>query len=348
MAPPSQFPFDYHTTSSANVANGYRGYMALPENPTCGLRKVVCIPFCETYAGQFTFQTISTLVGPSGFYNGDTAGGTLPAVQVLPYINGEQFVVSPLGQPDQPYLANFPTTATGSNPHLQFTRPAGPVPEMPGVSVPPEIPFPLYFNVWQQWPTEDPAFPSCKVGYFRLSGVNSQLRIGCNLTATLVLTPAGFNFQSGVGPVPDPNIDPRWIFANAIAPVYIVLQTACFTLPCAEKDCRAKAAAFPFCYFSGFVADEPNTVSCTPVLSICVPDACPLGCCISPSNPTIRHGSQTFTVTPNGGSGVYTYLWSTGATTRSITATATGTYTATVTDSDGSTSTCSATLTINH
>lgn len=63
-------------------------------------------------------------------------------------------------------------------------------------------------------------------------------------------------------------------------------------------------------------------------------------------------GSATFTANPAGGAGGgnpanYTYLWSTGETTRSITKSAAGTYTVTVTDSKGCTSSCSGTLVVN-
>ena len=50
------------------------------------------------------------------------------------------------------------------------------------------------------------------------------------------------------------------------------------------------------------------------------------------------------TVTPSGGSGSYTYLWSNNQTTQTATSLSAGNYTVTVTDSEGCTSTCSVTI----
>ena len=71
-------------------------------------------------------------------------------------------------------------------------------------------------------------------------------------------------------------------------------------------------------------------------------------CSVSPASATIcAGGSQTFTVTPSGGTPGYTYLWSDGSTGSTLTTNAAGTYSVTVTDSNGCTTTCSATLTVN-
>ena len=58
-------------------------------------------------------------------------------------------------------------------------------------------------------------------------------------------------------------------------------------------------------------------------------------------------GSATLTANPSGGTGGYSYSWSTGATTQSIMVNATGSYSVTVTDSKGCTTSCSASLIVN-
>src|SRR5208337_2506878 len=64
-------------------------------------------------------------------------------------------------------------------------------------------------------------------------------------------------------------------------------------------------------------------------------------CSITPSNAVICAGSsQTFTVTPSGGTPGYTYLWSDGSTGASLATNAAGAYSVTVTDSNGCTTTC--------
>ena len=71
-------------------------------------------------------------------------------------------------------------------------------------------------------------------------------------------------------------------------------------------------------------------------------------CSVSPSSAAVcAGGSQTFTVTPSGGTPGYTYLWSDGSTGSTLTTNAAGTYSVTVTDSNGCTTTCDATLTVN-
>jgi len=59
----------------------------------------------------------------------------------------------------------------------------------------------------------------------------------------------------------------------------------------------------------------------------------PLTVALASSNPTICSGSSvTLTATPNGGSPPYTYLWSNGATTPTISVSTAGTYSVTVND----------------
>jgi len=55
--------------------------------------------------------------------------------------------------------------------------------------------------------------------------------------------------------------------------------------------------------------------------------------------------TATLTANPTGGSGPYTYLWSTGAISQAISVTTTGTYTVTVTDGNGCTATASQAIT---
>jgi len=57
--------------------------------------------------------------------------------------------------------------------------------------------------------------------------------------------------------------------------------------------------------------------------------------------------AQTLTASPSGGSGGFTFLWNTGATTQSIDVTAAGTYSVVVTDSLGCSAGNSGTLTVN-
>ena len=63
-------------------------------------------------------------------------------------------------------------------------------------------------------------------------------------------------------------------------------------------------------------------------------------------NVSVNGGSDgEATVTPSGGTGTVTYLWSTGATTQSITGLSAGTYSVTVTDENGCESSCEVTIT---
>jgi len=71
-------------------------------------------------------------------------------------------------------------------------------------------------------------------------------------------------------------------------------------------------------------------------------------CSVSPASAEIcSGGSQQFTANPSGGTAPYTFLWSSGETTQSITKSAAGTYTVTITDSKGCTTSCSGSLVVN-
>lgn len=256
--PSSKYPFDFLATTAADKAIGFRGYLAFTESANCGLRKNVCFPLVQTYAGQFIFRTISTNPGSAGYYNGST-NAVVDLGNNNYYTPSDSFIVSQIDQPDNPFLGGFPVSkTTAPNPHFKFTR-SGNITELPGSpAIPAEIPFPLQFNVWQRWPTGDSRFPQCRVGYFKLSAQNPFLRTGCNTTAEFVLTPKYYLFDpNSTEPEPDPNVDPLWIFARSIAPAYITLSTVCVNFECAQQSCRAPLASYPFFYRSGFTADEP-------------------------------------------------------------------------------------------
>ena len=71
-------------------------------------------------------------------------------------------------------------------------------------------------------------------------------------------------------------------------------------------------------------------------------------CTVEPATKEVcAGGSATFTAVPVGGTAGYSYLWSNGATTPSITVSEANTYTVTVTDSKGCTTTCEGTLVVN-
>jgi len=84
--------------------------------------------------------------------------------------------------------------------------------------------------------------------------------------------------------------------------------------------------------------DFPVTVNPLPTCTVSPPTA---SFCSGPN------GSQTFAAIPAGGTAPYTFLWSSGETTQTITKSVAGTYSVTITDSKGCTTSCSATLTVN-
>ena len=258
QVPSSKYPFDFLATTAADQAVGFRGYLAFTENANCGQRRNVCFPLVQSFAGQFIFRTISTNPGTAGYYNGSNN----PVVDLGNnnyYTPSDSFIVSQIDQPDNPFLGGFPVTKTTlPNPGLQFTR-SGNIVELPGSpAIPATIPFPLQFNVWQRWPKDDPRFPQCRVGYFKITAQNPFLRIGCNTTAEFVLTPKYYLFDpNSTEPEPDPNVDPLWIFSRSIAPAYITLSTICVNFECAEQSCRAPLLSYPYYYRSGFTANEP-------------------------------------------------------------------------------------------
>jgi len=258
QVPSSKYPFDFLATTAADKAVGYRGYLAFTESANCGLRKNVCFPIVQQYAGQFIFRTISTNPGTAGYYNG-SSNPVIDLGNNNYYTPTDSFIVSQINQPDNPFLANFPVSKTTlPNPHFQFTR-SGNITELPGSpAVPAEIPFPLQFNVWQRWPTDDSRFPQCRVGYFKITPQSPFLRAGCNTTVEFVLTPKYYLFDpNSTQPEPDPNTDPLWIFSRSIAPAYITLSVICANFECAQQQCRAPIASYPYFYRSGFTADEP-------------------------------------------------------------------------------------------
>lgn len=257
LVPSSVYPFDFLATTADDSALGFRGYLAFTEDPNCELRSNVCFPLSQTFHGQFVFRTIYTGNGGTpGFYNGNT--NAVVDLSNNFYITPEDHFVATQNCTNLPFLSKFPTPkTTAPNPNLKFTRATGPIAELPGVSVPAQIPFPLEFNVWQRWPKTDPRFPKCRTGYFKITPQSPFLRIGCDTTVEFVLTPRFYGFDPMSGqPEPDPNTEPRWIFSRSIAPVYMTLSTVCVSLVCAEKNCRAKRASFPYYYRSNLVSTE--------------------------------------------------------------------------------------------
>jgi hypothetical protein len=87
---------------------------------------------------------------------------------------------------------------------------------------------------------------------------------------------------------------------------------------------------------------------CTATKSVTITEPQPLTSSVDPVSALICAGSsQTFTASASGGTAPFTYLWSNGATTQSITVGAAGLYSVTITDANGCTTTSSATLAVN-
>lgn len=262
--PPAKFPYSWLVTTSGAESQAFRGYMALPQDANCEVQKTICMPVARRKLGKFIFRTISTdaLTGSVGFFNGNTN----PVVDLgnnKYYLPDSSFVVSQLDMPARPFLANFPCTKPADSlvpplgdPMEKFTR-DGNVNELPGApAIPPTIPFPLEFNVWQRWPVDQPGYPTCRTGYFKLSKVDPFLNIGCNIDVEFVLTPKYYMFDpTSPEDEPNPNVDERWIFSRSTTLAYMGLFSVCFDLQCAEKDCRCKSDQFPFFYHTQPLGD---------------------------------------------------------------------------------------------
>jgi len=77
----------------------------------------------------------------------------------------------------------------------------------------------------------------------------------------------------------------------------------------------------------------------------CITQPTAVAASFSKTNVSCNGGSNgTATVNPTGGTAPYTYVWSTGATTKTISGLAAGTYTVTITDNKGCVKTCSTTI----
>ena len=252
MVPPAKFPYETVETSGSDEVIAFRGYMALPENASCDDLTTVYVPTARRYAGRFIFRTMRSDgdLGMPGFFNG-TDNAAVELGNNNYYTPDSSFIVSQVDRPDRPFLANFPCPRQPGdpNPMFSFTR-SGNVNELPGnPAIPDPIPFPLEFNLWQRWPVDQPGFPECRTGYFKLSKVDPFLSIGCNITAEFVLTPKYYMFDpTSEEDEPNPNVDPRWIFARSSASAYIGLFTLVFQLKCFGKDCLVQGEKFPFFY----------------------------------------------------------------------------------------------------
>lgn len=253
MVPPTKYPYGWLSTTAGDETLAYRGYMSLNQDPDCEELRSICVPAVAQYAGRFIFRTMNTdgpLFRNDGFFNGND-NAPVDLGNGAYYDPNESFVISQINQPDRPFLAQFPCPKApdAADPGLSFTR-TGNVEELPGMpAIPDPIPFPLQFNVWQRWPQGQDNFPPCRTGYFKLSKVDPFVNVGCNVTAEFVLTPKFYMFDpTSEEDEPNPNVDPRWIFSRAIAPVYIGLSTLCFELQCAGKDCKCDGDQFPFYY----------------------------------------------------------------------------------------------------
>ena len=84
-----------------------------------------------------------------------------------------------------------------------------------------------------------------------------------------------------------------------------------------------------------------DAAGCTTSCSVVIGSGSSVSCTVSSTDVTCDDSNGTATVVASGGSGVYTYLWSNGGTTATITGLDTGVYTVTVTDSNGCSTTCS-------
>ena len=157
------------------------------------------------------------------------------------------------------------------------------------------------------------------------------------------------------------------------AGVTVNLSPVCTISPFSATTCAGVAQTFtasasggtgPYSYLWNTTATTPSiTVSAAGTYTVTVTDArgCTTQCAATltvnpnpvcsvspPSATNCASVARTFTASVSGGTGPYSYLWNTTATTPSITVTAAGTYTVTVSDARGCTTQCSATLTVNQ
>ena len=272
--PSSKFePFEWQSHSGGGRLKGFRGYMALMDEPGCSDRNTVCVPYNDAFVGRFVFRTIEN---GAGRYDGP---GVQSEIGNGKYLNqNDHFVASQFGT-DRPFLMPFPTTrTTGQDPKDfpspgnpngftpaeiaegkgRFTRspPSNPQPAptpLPGCQGVPDwpcIPFPLEFEVWQRYPEDDPRFPQCGEGFFRLSAVDPFVLIGCRDVVEFVLTPryVDFNPANADKGLPNPNTNPEYIFSRATAPVYNTISVVCFDLLCNGPLCRADCEKLPEYY----------------------------------------------------------------------------------------------------
>jgi hypothetical protein len=94
-----------------------------------------------------------------------------------------------------------------------------------------------------------------------------------------------------------------------------------------------------------YIVTVTDASGCTAIKSVDITQPSALTASISSANTSCSATSGTATVTPNGGTAGYTYLWTTGATTASVSNLGAGTYSVTVTDSKGCRATASTTVT---
>nr|MBK9653806.1 T9SS type A sorting domain-containing protein [Bacteroidota bacterium] len=95
-----------------------------------------------------------------------------------------------------------------------------------------------------------------------------------------------------------------------------------------------------------YVVTVSDQYACTKTCVVIIVTNNNLSCSVTGVNVQCNGGSNaTATVSAVGGTGIYTYLWTTGATTQTVTGLTAGTYTATVTSGNNCTSTCSIVIT---
>ncbi len=83
---------------------------------------------------------------------------------------------------------------------------------------------------------------------------------------------------------------------------------------------------------------------CTAIHTVTISEPTQITSTITPQDATCGNSNGTASITPTGGTGPYTYMWSNTQTTQQITGLAAGSYSVVVTDANGCTSTASTTL----